>query len=278
VRLVDDAKIRETAAVRFTSEYHYAIFEYWRSAKVLRYLERRGVGTLGRVLDAGCGGGGMCVSIAEEAAFVAGIDLADRFRDAGDRLAREKGIANLAFTQANGQQLPFAAAAFDVTLSHAVIEHVADPLRYLEELRRVTKRGGRVFVQTGPYLSPHGSHLPPLKVVPVPLHLLIGRRAAFATSVWLARHAPSVFNVPPTGSSFHMKARSGQQKIDDLLYKVTVRNLRENIRRAGFRVLHEDLHVSRTIRRVSPALASRVPSVPWIRDILVGNMEYLLEP
>ncbi len=275
MRTVDDAQIRATAAVRFRSEYDYAIFEYWRSAKVLRYLERRGVRDLGRVLDAGCGGGGMCVSIAEEATFVAGIDLEDRFRDAGDRLAREKGVTNLAFAQANGQALPFASGAFDVTLSHAVIEHVAEPLQYLHEVRRVTRRGGHVFLQTGPYLSPHGSHLPPLRI-PVPLHLVLGRRMAFAASVWLARHAPSVFNVPPTGSSFHMKAQAGETKIDDLLYKVTVRNLRENIRRAGFEIVHEDLHVSRLAHRVSSGFAARVPSMPFIRDILIGNMEYLL--
>jgi SAM-dependent methyltransferase len=277
MRTIDDARIRSTGAVRFRSEYDYAVFEYWRSAKVLRYLERGGVAMLGRVLDAGCGGGGLCVSFAEEATFVAGIDLEDRFRDAGDRLAREKGLANVAFTQADGTRLPFATGAFDLALSHAVIEHVADPLAYLREIRRVTRPGGRVFLQTGPYLSPHGSHLPPLKIR-VPLHLVIGRRAAFATSVWLARHWPSALDVPPTGSSFHMKARAGEKKIDDLLYKVTVRNLRANIRRAGFTVLREDLYVSRLARRLSSRVAAAVPSIPFVRDVLVTNMEYLLAP
>ena len=277
MRTIDDAKIKETGSVRFRSEYDYAIFEYWRSAKVLRFLERHGVRTLGRVLDAGCGGGGMCVSLAEEAPYVAGIDLEDRFRQAGDRLAREKGLANLGFAQADGSKLPFAAQEFDLVLSHAVIEHVADPLNYLRELRRVVEPGGRVFVQTGPYLSPHGSHLPPLKIR-VPLHLVIGRRAAFATSMWLARHWPSALNVPATGSSFHMKAQSGDTKTDDLLYKVTVRNLRANIRDAGFTIVHEELYVSRLAHRVSSRLAARVPSVPFVRDVLVNNMEYVLAP
>ncbi|MCK7461269.1 MAG: hypothetical protein MZU84_03965 [Sphingobacterium sp.] len=42
----------------------------------------------GRILDAGCGGGGMPLSFAEEARQVVGIDLAPRFGDAGHRLAR----------------------------------------------------------------------------------------------------------------------------------------------------------------------------------------------
>ncbi len=277
MRRVDDAAIRSTGDVRFTSEYHYAVFEYWRSAKVLRYLERNGVTELGRLLDAGCGGGGMCVSFGEETSSVVGIDLSDRFRDAGTRLAAERGVTNVSFAQADGTALPFPDAAFDVVLSHAVIEHVPDPLGYLREVRRVTRPGGRVFLQTAPYLSPHGSHLPPLKI-PIPLHLVTGRWIAFRTMVWLARHAPWTLDVPPTGASFLTDARAGRTKIDDLYYKVTVANLRHNIAEAGLRVLREDLYVSGTVRRLSPALAERVRSVPFARDVLVGNMEYVLEP
>ncbi|HUF48521.1 MAG TPA: class I SAM-dependent methyltransferase [Vicinamibacterales bacterium] len=276
MRRVDDATIRSTGAVRFTSEYHYAVFEYWRSAKVLRYLERGGVTSLGRVLDAGCGGGGMCVSFGEESPHVVGIDLADRFRDAGTRLAAERGVTSVSFAQADGAALPFADDTFDTVFSHAVIEHVKRPLAYLRELRRVARPGARVFLQTAPYLSPHGSHLPPLKV-PIPLHLVMGRRLAFATSVWLARRAPGTLNVPPAGASFLTDARAGRRKIDDLYYKVTVRNLRQHIQDAGLRVIREDLYVSGTVRRLSPRLAATVPSMPLVRDILIGNMEYLLE-
>ena len=277
MKRIDESMIRSTGDVRFTSEYHYAVFEYWRSAKVLRYLERAGVTELGRVLDAGCGGGGMCVSFAEEASAVVGIDLSDRFRDAGTRLAAEKGVTGIAFAQADGASLPFRDAAFDVVLSHAVIEHVAQPLEYLRELNRVTRPGGRVFLQTAPYLSPHGSHLPPLHV-PVPLHLVVGRGLAFRASVWLARHAPWALDVPPNGASFLTDARAGRKKTDDLLYRVTVRNLREHLRAAGLAILREDLYVSGTVRRFAPALAARVPAIPLARDVLVGNMEYLLEP
>jgi hypothetical protein len=139
------------------------------------------------------------------------------------------------------------------------------------------KPDGHVFLQTAPYLSQHGSHLPRLRV-PVPLHLLLGRRLAFAASVWLARHAPWALDVPPSGSTFLTTARAGVEKVDDLLYRVTVPNLREHIARAGFRVLREDLYVSQTVRRVSTRVARRVPRVPLIRDILVTNMEYLLAP
>lgn len=276
MRTIDDRAIREHASVRFRSEYHYAVFEYWRSAKVLGYLERHGVRRFGRVLDDGCGGGGMCVSFAEEAASVVGIDLSARFADAGTRLAREKAVRNLAFAQADGTALPFPDRSFDQVLSHAVIEHVADPRAYLAEARRVLKPGGALFLQTAPYLSPHGAHLPRLKV-PVPLHLIVGRRAAFAASCWLARRAPGCLDVDREGSSFVTLARRGEKKIDDLLYRATVRNLRRHIGDAGFRLVREDLYVSRLVKRMLPAkLSALVPNVPLFRDILVTNMEYLL--
>jgi ubiquinone/menaquinone biosynthesis C-methylase UbiE len=276
VRLVDDRSIREHAAVRFRSDYHYAVFEYWRSAKVLRYLEAAGLRALGRVLDDGCGGGGMCVSFAEEARAVVGIDPTERFLDAGIRVAREKGVKNLTFARADGMRLPFASGSFDLVLSHAVIEHVADPAEYLREARRVLTPGGLLFLQTAPYLSPSGAHLPRLKV-PVPLYLLVGRRAAFAASRWLARHAPGWLDVDPEGSSFVTLARRGERKVDDLLYCVTVRNLRHNIVQAGFEPVRENLYVSGLATRFLPRpMSARLSRVPLLRDIVVTNMEYLL--
>jgi len=176
VRSIDERAIKAHADLRFRSEYDYALFEYYRSAKVIAFLERAGVTIRGRVLDAGCGGGGMPLSLAEEAAFVVGIDPADRFQDAGVRLGRERNRGNLAFALADGMYLPFRDRTFDMVLSHAVIEHVADAPLYLRECARVLAPGGHVFLSTAPYLSFAGAHLPRLKVQ-VPLHLLVGRRA-----------------------------------------------------------------------------------------------------
>jgi 2-polyprenyl-3-methyl-5-hydroxy-6-metoxy-1,4-benzoquinol methylase len=188
VRNIDERAIKAHADLRFRSEYDYALFEYYRSAKVIAFLERAGVPLRGRVLDDGCGGGGMPLSLAEETRTVVGIDPAERFQDAGVRLAGERGMRNLHFALADGMALPFAGGSFDLVLSHAVIEHVADAPLYLRECARVLAPGGHMYLSTSPYLSFAGAHLPRLKV-PVPLHLLLGRRAAFATFRMLARRA-----------------------------------------------------------------------------------------
>jgi len=276
LRTVDDDEIARHASVRFRSEYHYALFEYWRSAKLIGYLERSGLPEFGRVLDDGCGGGGMCVSVAEEADHVVGLDLSARFADAGTRLALEKGLDNVAFVHADGRRLPFPNGTFDTILSHAVIEHVADHSAYLRDARRVLRPDGRLYLQTAPYLSMSGVHLPRL-MAPVPLHLLIGRRAAFKAFRWIAANRPAWLRGNLDESSFLTMAGRGETKIDDLLYLVTVRNLRRAILSAGFRILREDLQVSRLATRCFPAFVSaRLHKVPLVRDVLITNQEYLL--
>jgi len=44
--------------------------------------------------------------------------------------------------------MPYAAESFDVIIANHVLEHVADDLKALSELRRVLKRGGTAILQT----------------------------------------------------------------------------------------------------------------------------------
>lgn len=274
MRTIDNAAIKAHADLRFRSEYDYALFEYYRSAKVFSFLDDAGGRLRGRVLDAGCGGGGMPLSFAEEADEVVAIDLVPRFVDAGVRLARERGVRNLRFLQADGTALPFASRSFDVVLSHAVIEHVADAPRYLRECARVLAPGGQMYLSTAPYLSFAGAHLPRLRV-PVPLHLLAGRRIAFRTFRFLARRAPWTLREQVHQNSFIKLARQGVAKDDDLLEKVRIRRLRQQIAAAGFIVRSEDLYVTGTFRRLP--IARMLRDSPLTQDIVIGHVQYLLD-
>jgi 2-polyprenyl-3-methyl-5-hydroxy-6-metoxy-1,4-benzoquinol methylase len=275
VRKIDDGAIKAHADLRFRSEYDYALFEYYRSAKVIAFLERAGVAIAGRVLDDGCGGGGMPLSLAEEAATVVGIDPAERFQDAGVRLGRERGLRNLHFALADGMALPFRDGAFDLVLSHAVIEHVADAALYLRECARVLAPRGHVYLSTAPYLSFAGAHLPRLKI-PVPLHLIAGRRIAFATFQTLARHAAWTLKEPANENSFIKAAQRGEVKHDDLLEKVRVVRLRRQIAAAGLRTVREELNVTATVRRLPAPIARWLRDSPMTQDALISHMEYVL--
>ena len=276
MRTVDEGALSAAAAARFRSEYDYAVFEYLRSAKVLQALERAGVSPHGRVLDAGCGGGGTALSLAEESGFAVGLDLEARFRDSGTRLATEKRVANAAFVQGDAARLPFRSGAFDLVFSHSVIEHVASAEAYLAECFRVLRTGGVLYLSTAPTLSLAGAHLPRL-LLPVPLHLLIGRRASFATFRWLARHAPWVLQEPKEANTFIALAEAGREKQDDVLQQVTVRRLHAWIRGSGFQVVREDRHVTGFFRRALPGpLRRTLEATAFAQDVMIGHIQCVL--
>ena len=275
MRTISEPAMKVHKRVRFRSEYDYALFEYHRSAKVIAFLDRSGVAIAGRVLDAGCGAGGMPVSLAEETREVVGIDPANRFQEAGGRLARERNLTNLRFALADGMALPFADRTFDLVLSHAVIEHVASASRYLRECARVLKPGGRIYLSTAPYLSRAGAHLPRLRF-PIPLHLMLGRKVAFSIFRWLACHAAWTLVERAHESSFLRAAARRETKHDDLLQKVRVQWLRNQVADAGLRIVREELYVGGTIRRLPAAVARWLRDNPITQDVVIGNMEYVL--
>ena len=171
--------------------------------------------------------------------------------------------------------LPFRSGTFDLVLSHAVIEHVADAGLYLRECARVLTPDGRVYLSTAPYLSFAGAHLPRLKVQ-LPLHLMFGRRVAFATFQFLARHAPWTLKEPAHENSFIKAAQRGERKFDDLLEKVRVTRLRKQIADAGLRVVREELHATATVRRLPKAIGTWLRDSPITQDALISNIEYVL--
>lgn len=276
MRTIDNPRIAAAAETRFRSEYDYAVWEYLRSAKVIAALERGGVVLRGRVMDAGCGSGGTALSLAEETSFAVGLDLDARFRGSGTRLRSERAIHNAGFVQGNGETLPFRDQSFDVVFSHSVIEHVASAALYLAECRRVLKPGGVLYLSTAPWLSLAGAHLPRLRL-PLPIHILLGRRAAFRIFRWLGRHAPWALQEPREANTFIALAAEGMEKRDDLLQRVTVGRLQAWIEASGLRSLHEEREVTGFFRRALPRfLRDALLRTPVLRDVMIGHIQCVL--
>ena len=234
VRRIDERAIKAHADLRFRSEYDYALFEYYRSAKVIAFLERAGVPMRGRVLDAGCGGGGMPLSLAEEAGAVVGIDPAERFQDAGVTARARARAPELHFAQADGMALPFPdrhVRPGAVACGHRARRgRAALPARVRARAgagrARVSVDGAVSVVRrrTPAEAEDAGSAAPDRRTA---------RRVLDVQN--LARHAPWTLREPANENSFIKAARRGEVKHDDLLEKVRVRRLRAQIAASGLR-------------------------------------------
>ena len=101
------------------------------------------VGSTTRLLDAGCGAGMALQLAADLGAEVAGIDAsASLLQVARDRLPGAR------LEQGDLESLPFEDHSFDVVTGFNSFQYAADPVAALQEARRVTKLGGKVFVMT----------------------------------------------------------------------------------------------------------------------------------
>ena len=104
-----------------------------------------------RLIDCGCGPGSITVDLAQAVApgEAIGIDLREAALMQGRTLARERGIANVAFQAASIYRLPYADGSFDAAFACAVLQHLAAPLAALKEIRRVLKPGGVIGIVDG---------------------------------------------------------------------------------------------------------------------------------
>ncbi|MBI2947809.1 MAG: methyltransferase domain-containing protein [Verrucomicrobia bacterium] len=121
---------------RRTADSHAAFFR--------PYL-KRGM----RLLDCGCGPGSITAGLARRVnpGTVIGVDLGGpQLKRARDR-AQAEGVA-ATFLEASVYKLPFGECEFDAVFSHALFEHLSEPLQALTEIRRTLKPGGLIGLRS----------------------------------------------------------------------------------------------------------------------------------
>jgi SAM-dependent methyltransferase len=108
---------------------------------------------LGRVLVDGCGVGMYVKALLPYAKAVYGIDIEAEHLEVAAQTAP---MAHLQLAAA--EQLPYRDAAFDLVLSHEVLEHVTDDHAAVAEIVRVLRPGGRALVFAPNRLYPFETH------------------------------------------------------------------------------------------------------------------------
>jgi SAM-dependent methyltransferase len=103
------------------------------------------------LLDVGCGPGTITCDLARAVApgRVVGVDAAPAV--VAEARARAVDVPGVVFEVADLFALPYPDDAFDVVHAHQVLQHVADPVAALVELRRVCRPGGLVAVRDSDY-------------------------------------------------------------------------------------------------------------------------------
>lgn len=119
----------------------------------LRCIDKLGQAFRGdeKLLDAGCGDGGVARLLRACVREVVGIDV-----EASPAWRNETGLT---FAVANAEQLPFDDASFDVVHSKDSLHHMESPEQALAEYRRVLKPDGAALIieanRYNPIFYPH---------------------------------------------------------------------------------------------------------------------------
>lgn len=140
----------------------------------------------------------------------------------------------------SGMQLPFRDGSVDVCYSSNVLEHVPDPWLMADEMLRVTRPGGTVFLSYTVWYGPWGGH------ETAPWHYLGGRRAR-------RRYARTHGHEP-------------KNKYGESLFRVTVRDGLAWARRqdAG--------DVVAVLPRYNPWWSHWLVRVPVLREVVTWNL------
>lgn len=150
--------------------------------------------------------------------------------------------------QGDGLLLPLRTGSIDVCFSSNALEHVPDPEHFADEMVRVTRPGGLVYLAYTNWLSPNGGH------ETKPWHLVIGgHRAAERYARRTGRRPKNDFGRSLFAVSAVRMLRWAQGAVEDGRVEMLARQ-----------------------PRYHPAFARRVIDVPGLREVATWNVLIVL--
>jgi SAM-dependent methyltransferase len=178
--VTDDAARRQWAAV---AERYGAGWTQAGAPDLARLVAAVQAAPTDRALDVGTGGGHAALALAPSVASVDAIDPTPEMLAVAGRLAAELGIANITFTRAAADTLPFPDATFDVAITRFSVHHWPLPGPAFHEMGRVLRPGGRLGIvdQIAPEDGPLDTFLNAVELLRDPSHA-----RSLRASEWLA--------------------------------------------------------------------------------------------
>ncbi|HUR52046.1 MAG TPA: methyltransferase domain-containing protein [Mycobacteriales bacterium] len=110
------------------------------------FIDALAVGASDRVLDVGCGTGGLTRAVAHRAVDgqVTGIDLSTAMLDLARKRSADEGLTNVSFVRGDAQVFRFAPSSFDLAMSSFGAMFFTDPVAAFSNIGGALHGGGRL--------------------------------------------------------------------------------------------------------------------------------------
>ncbi len=142
------------------SPSYFSARESWRDWRIeaRQLIDRARVSKGTRVLEIGCGGGGLLRLLHARGAVAVGIDTLEVALELAHRRDDPPGRLYHVTRLGEDGALPFRDAAFDAVIGQHVVEHLPDADAALREWKRVLAPGGRLALATPNARYPDPAH------------------------------------------------------------------------------------------------------------------------
>lgn len=222
-----------------------------------------------RVMEVGCGEGGVLKPFIQKGAFGLGVDMAgQRIELARGFLAEEIAEGKAEFLYKNIYDDDFLekyGSSFDVIILKDVIEHIPDQEKFIPYLTRFLKPDGQIFFGFPPWYMPFGGHQQ------------VGRKKLTSKLPW--------YHILPKGlyRSILKAAGEPQGVITELMEiwdtRISIERFERIIRRSGLKVLNKQHYLINPIYKYKFGLKPRkqlgfITALPFLRNFVTTCVYY----
>ena len=127
------------------SRFYDIIFEQFFYPRIRLGLEKIGIQSGDRIIEVGVGTG-LSLSLYPESCKVVGIDITRRMLERAKAKKEKLGLSHIDLFEMDGENICFDDDSFDHAVLPFVISVVPNLERLMAEIKRVTKKGGKIII------------------------------------------------------------------------------------------------------------------------------------